>query len=733
MNRRAFTALFISLAILAPRLCSEEGMWTFNNLPIKAIKEKYGFEPTKEWLDHVRLSSLRFPGGSGSFISSEGLVLTNHHVIRGYIQRLSTEDRDFLKDGFAAESKDMEIKLPGLELLNLKEMIDITERVASADRDAQNNQVVVITTMETVVVPGLLPPNMSVITPMQEFLQTSPTYRDRAIALEISRAQEELRQATGLHVEPVILYQGGETWLYAYEKHTDVRLVMAPEFAAARFGQDFDNFTYPRHHMDCAFVRVYKDDKPYRPEHFLDWSKGQLKSGDLVFVSGHPGATNRLWTLAQMLNARDVDIPLQIKLNEKRRNALEAFASRGFEARSQVGSQIYSLDNGLKTTKGRLEALFDEDAMQRLKIAESDFQSLVAANTELRDEVGASWSAIESALKISKGMAVENAYVGPRGSELLATALTLVRFPIEIAKEEIKRLPEFNNAAVKSMMESLTRPRTTPFNKELEIHMFTEALKEAKNALGSKHPFIKAVLQGKEPGYVAKNTVSSTKLHDPEEIAMLLGDGKGKAIFNSKDPFIVLARKIDPLQRALREKQETRVDTIIKDHAARIARARFVIYGEDVYPDATFTLRLTYGTVAPYPAMGTYLQPFTTMHGLFDRFEGWGGTDYNLRRNTWLLPQKWLDAKPRLELATPYNFVSTTDIVGGNSGSPVIDRHGELVGLAFDGNWESNAGRFYYDGRANRTVSVDARGIAEMLKKVYRVESLLNELGIFSQ
>jgi len=733
MNRRAFTALFISLAILAPHLYSEEGMWTFNNLPIKAIKEKYGFEPTQEWLDHVRLSSLRFPNGSGSFISSEGLVLTNHHIVRGNIQSLSTKDRDLLKDGFVAESKDMEIKLPGLELLTLKGMVDITERVDSAVRDARKNQEIVVTTIETVVVPGLLTPNMSVIAPPQEFLQTSPTYRDRVIALEISRAQEELRQATGLHVEPVTLYQGGEIWLYAYEKHTDVRLVMAPEFAAARFGQDFDNFTYPRHHMDCAFVRVYRDNKPYRPEHFLNWSKGQLKSGDLVFISGHPGATNRLWTVAQMLNARDVDIPLQIKLNEKRRNALESFAGRNFEARAQLGGQIYSIDNSLKTTKGRLEALFDEEAIQRLKNAESDFQKLVAANPDLRDEVGSSWSAIENALKISKSIAVESAYVGPRGSELLATALTLIRLPVQIAKEEINRLPEFNNAAVKTIIENLTRARTTPFNRELEIHMFTEALKDAKDALGYKHPFIKAVLNGKKPSDVAKDAVNGTKLHDPEEIALLLADGKGKAISKSKDPFIVLARKIDPLQRELREKRETRVDTIINDHSARIARARLAIFGKDAYPDATFTLRMTYGAIAPYPAMGTHVQPFTTMHGLFDRFEGWGGTEYNLKRNTWLLPKKWLDAKPGLGLATPYNFVSTTDFIGGNSGSPVIDRHGELVGLAFDGNWESNAGRFYYDGRANRTISVDARGMAEMLKKVYRAESLLDELRIHSQ
>jgi hypothetical protein len=372
--------------------------------------------------------------------------------------------------------------------------------------------------------------------------------------------------------------------------------------------------------------------------------------------------------------------------------------------------------------------------MERLQRAEAELQKAVATRPELQSEAGGSWQAIEKALKFSKEIALEMAYVGTRGSELLATALTLVRFPIEIAKPENRRLPEFNEAAIKPMMERMTMARTTPFNAEYEAHMFTEAIKEAKAALGDDHPFIKAVLGGKKPEDVAKNAISSSKLHDPEEIKRLLGNGNARAasraISNSKDLFILLARKIDPMQRALREKQETQVEAVIRDNMARIARARFVIYGKEAYPDATFSLRLSYGTVAPYPAMGTMVQPFTTMHGLFDRFEGWGGADYNLDRVAWLLPQKWLDAKSRLALATPYNFVSNNDIIGGNSGSPAIDRHGEIVGLVFDGNWESNAGRFYYDGRVNRTVSVDARGIKEMLDKVYEAKELLAELGL---
>jgi hypothetical protein len=435
-----------------------------------------------------------------------------------------------------------------------------------------------------------------------------------------------------------------------------------------------------------------------------------------------------------MLNARDVDIPLQIKLNENRRDAIESFAKRSFDARAQFGGQASGIENSLKTTRGGLEALFDTEAMERLQIAESELQRAVAARPELHGEAGGSWQAIEGALKISKSIALERAYVGTRGSELFATAMTLVRFAAEIAKPERLRLPEFYQAAIKPTMDRLTRARTAPFNAEYEAHMFAEALKEARAALGEGHPFIKAVLDGKGPEEVAKAAVQSSKLHDAEEIKRLLAKGNARAasraVSASKDHFILLARKIDPMQKALREKQETQVESVIRDNMARIARARFAIYGKETYPDATFTLRLSYGTVAPYPAMGTMVQPFTTMHGLFDRFEGWGGTGYDLGRDTWILPQKWLDAKPSLALATPYNFVSNNDIIGGNSGSPVIDRQGEIAGLAFDGNWESNAGRFYYDGRANRTVSVDARGIKEMLDKVYGAKELLAELGL---
>jgi hypothetical protein len=676
----------LSLLVALPMLRADEGMWTFDNLPVKQLKAAYGFEPSREWIDHLRFASLRFPGGSGSFVSAEGLVLTNHHVVRGYVQRLSTRERDLLKEGFVAADRGHELKVPGLELMQLVDMRDITERVAKATGATEADKL-------------------------------------RARELEIQKAREELRAKTGLTVEPVSLYQGGETWLYVYRKFTDVRLVMVPELSVARFGGDHDNFTFPRHHLDYALLRVYEKDQPFHPEHHLAWTRGGLQAGDLTFVSGHPGTTSRLWTLAQMRHARDFATPLQIQSMERRRAVLEAFAARSFEARALVGGQIYGIDNGLKATRGYLAGLRDAEGMKQVEAAESKLRAAVLADPALRSEAGASWAKIEQALQSAETLAKENLVVNARGSELLGTALSLVRLPVERAKPEKERLPEFSEAGLKALQERLTKPRSTPFNADLEIHLLTEGLKEAEEVLGPQHPFVKALLGGRKAEEAARLAVQGSKLQDPLEVKRLLEGGA-----EGGDAMLQLARRLDPFQRELRKQNEEQVDGPIREHAARIARARFALYGKSTYPDATFTLRLSYGVVESYPANGTLIQPFTTLHGLMDRFEGWGGTRFNLERDTWRLPERWLARRAKLDLSTPYNFAHTADIIGGNSGSPVVDRKGELVGLAFDGNIESLPGRYYYDGRANRTVSVDARAILEVLTKIYEAPHLVREL-----
>jgi len=681
-----FTALALLLAL--PALRAGEGMWTFDNLPLKSMKAASGFEPSQAWLDHLRLASLRFPGGSGSFVSAEGLVLTNHHVVRGLVQRLSTRERDLLKEGFVAGSRGEELKVPGLELMQLVEARDISGRV---------NQIAGKTEAETL----------------------------RARELEGQQAREELRAKTGLTVEIVSLYQGGETWLYAYRKFRDVRLVLAPELSVARFGGDHDNFTFPRHHLDCALLRVYEGDQPHRPEHFLRWTGGGLKQGDPTFVSGHPGSTSRLWSLAQMRHARDLGTPRQIQASERRRAVLEAFAARSFEARSLVGGQIYGIDNGLKATRGYLAGLKDVEGMKQVETAEARLKAAVLADPKLKAEAGDSWGHIERALALGEGLATDNLVIHARASELLGSALNLVRMADERGKPEKDRLPEFSEGGLKALQEQMLRPRTAPFSAELEIHLLTAWLKEAQALLGAQHPFVKAMLAGGAPEEVARQAVQGSHIQEPAELKRLMEAG---ALAGNQDSMLALARRLDPFQRALRKRNEEGVEGPIREHGARIARARFALFGKAAYPDATFTLRFSYGAVEAYPANGTLQQPFTTLHGLFDRFEGWGGTRANLQRDTWRLPERWTSRRAKLDLSTPYNFITTNDIIGGNSGSPVVDAKGELVGLAFDGNLESLSGRYYYDGRANRTVSVDARAILEVLAKIYEAPHLVAEL-----
>ncbi len=690
MKPRLLVLSLLAFALAAPSLRSEEGMWTFDNLPTKRIQEKYGWAPDQAWLDHVRLATLRLPNGTGSFVSAEGLVLTNHHVVRGLIQSLSTRERDLLKEGFISANRSEELKVPGLELMQLVDKQDITARVARASGRTEAEKL-------------------------------------RARNLEGQKAREELRSRTGFTVEIVSLYQGGETWLYAYRKFKDVRLVVAPELAIARFGGDEDNFTFPRHHLDCALLRVYENDQPYRPEHFLRWTRGGLQQGDLTLVPGHPGATSRLWPLAQMRHARDFATPRQIRQAERRRALLEAFAGRNFEARALVGGRIYGIDNGLKATRGYLASLKDADGMKQVEVAEANLRSAVAADPRLRVEVGPSWTRIEKALRQGEQLATLNQALNQRTSELLGTALSLIRIPVERTKPEKERLPEFSEGGIKTLQEQLTRPRSIPFSAELEVHLLTADLLEAQKLLGPGHPFLKAILGGRSPIEVAQQAVQGSRLQDPLELRRLL-EGGADMTTTSRDSMLVLARILDPFQRVLRKENEERVEGPLREYGARIARARFAIQGKSTYPDATFSLRLSYGAVKPYPGNGTQMQPFTTLHGLLDRFEGWGGTRFNLERELWRLPERWLARRSALDLATPWNFITTNDIIGGNSGSPVVDRNGELVGLAFDGNMESLAGRYYYDGRANRTICVDARGILHALDKVYGARDLVAEL-----
>jgi hypothetical protein len=690
VRARSLTLSLLAFALASASLRAEEGMWTFDNLPTKKIAEAYHWAPDQAWLDHVRLSALRFPGGSGSFVSRDGLVLTNHHVGRGWIQRVSSKEHDYIKNGFAAASREQEIKVPGLELMTLMAMEDITARLAR------------------LVKPG---------TPEQETQKLRDT--------EIEKIKKAMQEKTGLTCEHVTLYQGGEHWIYSYKKHTDVRLVFAPEQQIAFFGGDFDNFTYPRHNLDFSVFRVYEDGKPYQPQQFLKWTQTGLKAGDLTFVTGHPGRTSRQNTLAQMLNARDTAFPLRLKAMERRKATMVAYAKTSPEAARQVNTAIFGIENGLKATHGYWSGLKNKEAMARVEAAEKELRAKVAADPRLAAEASGSWARIEAALKVSEGMAKESLVVGTANSTLLGYALALVRIADEEALPSEQRLPEYSDANLKAAKARLGIQ--TPYYPEQERFMFTRGLEEAAAELGPQHPFVQAMLGDQAPAEVAKAAVEGSKLSDPAVRKALLAGGR-KALAECKDPMIALARKLDPMARSLRQRQEEQVDSVIKEHGARIAKARFAAYGKNTYPDATFTLRLTYGPVAEFPANGTLIQPFTTFGGLYDRHDGWGGNAAAAHDGAWTLPQRWVDRRGAVNPAMPFNFVHSVDIIGGNSGSPVIDRKGELVGLIFDGNIDMLPGNFFYDGSNNRGVSVDALGLLHALDKVYGATGLVAEL-----
>lgn len=691
--KRTAAALLGALTLC---LCAraDEGMWTFDNLPVKKMQDKYGFAPDAKWLEHVRLAALHFGGGSGSFISKDGLVLTNHHVGRGAVQRLSTKDHDYIKDGFVAMSRDQELKVPGMTLRTLMAMENVTEQVAKAVKSGKTEK---------------------------------ETAQLRKEALE--RIEAELETKSGLVFETVSLYQGGETWMYGYQVHRDVRLVMAPEAQVAFFGSDADNFTYPRHNLDFTMFRIYENGKPYHPTHHLKWSTEGLKAGDLTFVIGHPGSTARLQTLAQMQFDRDVALPLRIKAAERSRTILQEYAKRSPEHERQVKTMIFGAENGLKATKGYWSGFKNTEAMATIARAEQELQAKVAQDPALNAEAGQSWARIEQALKQQEHLAREAALLGSRGSATLGQALALVRLIQQEQKPLQERLPEYTESGIQAMKTRLLGPggpREGAFNAELEQLQFTRGLEEALATLGAEHPFVKAVLGERPPQAVALACLAATRIQEPATRKALLEGGR-HALDACQDPMIMLARKIEPLLLELRLKQDG-IKATLDEQGARIAKARFAVYGKAMYPDATASLRLTYGPVASYPANGTLIQPFTTFGGMYDRHAGWGGNQAKAENGSWTLPQRWLDRRSKLNMDTPFCFSHAVDIIGGNSGSPVVNTKGELVGLIFDGNIEMLPGRYFYDGTTNRGVSVDARALLEAIQKVYDAQPLADEI-----
>jgi len=677
--------VFSILFLISGTLNADEGMWTLDNPPLKQLKEKYGFEPTPEWLEHIRLSSVRVgDGGSGSFISANGLVLTNHHVGRGQLQKMSTAEKDYVKDGFYAATLAEEIPCPDLELNVLISMENVTAQVMAAVKK-----------------------NMD------------PVQALAAKKAAVAAIEKKSLKKTGLRSDVVSLYHGGEYWLYRYKKYTEVKLVFAPEQQAAFYGGDPDNFTFPRHDLDMTIFRAYEKGKPAKVQHYLKWNPKGAVDGELVFVSGHPGSTNRLMTLSQLQFQRDHSYPMRLKFFKRMLEVAREYASKGQEESRQALGMIFGIENGLKVSTYEFEGLKAPGIMEKKAAEEDEFRKLIEANPEWKAAYSDAWDQIAIAIEKQKSRMKEITFRRIPGLRLGGVATQIVQLVAELKKPDGKRLEGYHDSQLDSLRFRLFSP--APIYPGFEEAMALNTLKLMQEELGDDDPYLKICLDGKTPEEAAKSLVSGTKLTDPAFRKKLV-EGGVDAVAQCDDPYIVLARKLDPMIREVNKWLEDEIESVARPASEKIGQARFVAYGKNAYPDATFTLRLSYGSVKGYPMNGTQAPSKTTFYGLFDRAESF---DNKFPFN---LPEQVAQAKGRINMSTPLNFVCTGDIIGGNSGSPVINRDGELVGLIFDGNVESLIGRFLYDETANRAVSVHSAGMTEAMKNIYKTENLLKEI-----
>jgi hypothetical protein len=659
-------------------------MWTFDNPPLKQWKERYNFEPTKEWLDRVRLASVKFPGASGVFVSPNGLIATNHHVASGFIERLSSKERDLLKNGFYAKTQAEELKVPDGNVSILESYDNVTERVHGAANAGTSDA-------------------------------DSATKR----TAEIAAIEKDCPPA--LRCEVVSLYSGGEYWLYRFKRYTDVRLVMAPEEQAAFFGGDLDNFVYPRHDLDFTFVRIYENDKPALTPNYLKWSATGAPEGEFIIASGYPGSTARLLTVAQLAFQREVGNPLQEKVWKTRRKALEDYSKRNAEALRQANPGMRSLANSLKRLEGQQNGLLNPRNFAKKEAEEKDLRDKLAAKAELNKQYAPAWDAIAKAYAELPAKANQLAFSSLASSRLATIAQQIVTYHIEVPKPNGTRYPEFRDARLDAFRSALLSP--APIYPEMEEAALTAWMVEARNLLGADDPFVKAALGDAEPAEVVGRAVRETKLIDPAVRKALL-EGNAAAIASSTDPMITLARRVEPVIRALRDWNEKNIVNIETANGTRIAQARFAVFGKSMPPDANGHLRLVYGTVKGYEEDTTLVPYKTTFFGLYDRNLSFDD------KSPFDLPQRFKDRREKVDLATPLNFVYTADTIGGNSGSPVINRRGEVVGLNFDSNNQKLSNRYWFieDAEGSRAVGVHSAGIIEALRKIYDANELVSEL-----
>lgn len=673
-------AAFALTAWTRPVRC-DEGMWLFNDLPLEILKSRHGFTADAKWSEHLMKSCVRFNvGGSASFVSSDGLVLTNHHVGSDTLFKLSSPERNIMQDGFLARTPADEIPAPDLELNQLLKITDVTERV-----------------------------NASV----------APSMKADEAVLARRRAIDEIQKTataeSGLRSDVVTLYGGGRYHLYQYRKFTDVRLVWAPETAAAFMGGDADNFEYPRYCLDACIFRVYEGGKPARIEHFLKWSQSGPADGELVFVAGNPGRTSRILTVDALKYQRDVRMPFVMNLLRRREIALQQFGLAGPEEKRRARDELFSIQNSRKAYTGMLGGLQNPEVMAAKAAAETKLRELVRSNPKLEKLDGA-WQEIREIVSQRPELLVKTPVVNSR---LFEIAENIVQMAEEDRKPSGERLPEYGDAGRESLLQQLLS--TAPIYPDLEMAQLTDSLGRLVELRGGDDPMIQEILAGRSPADRAAELVNGCTLVDVANRKALI-DGGSDAVAASSDPMIQVARVMDPEIRRYRKITDELAERE-KQAYARIAEAQFAAAGTSTYPDATFTLRLAFGTVQGYEENGRTVPAFTDFAGAFEHQDAHTGQD------DYQLPKSWNDAKDRLDGPTPFNFVTTADIIGGNSGSPAVNQNLEVVGLIFDGNIQSLTADYLYTEQQSRSVCVHSSAIREALRTIYGASHIADQLG----